>query len=66
LQIPWLDAVEIDVAYDVEVDLLGRHLLPEVVADELLLGWVEPEARGHAWFIGVHMIDHQLAGRSST
>uniref|UniRef100_A0A0A8YB77 NAC039 n=1 Tax=Arundo donax TaxID=35708 RepID=A0A0A8YB77_ARUDO len=48
LKIPWLDAVEIDVAYDIEVDLLGGHLLPEVVADELLVGGVEPEARGHA------------------
>jgi hypothetical protein len=48
LEIPGLDAVEIDVAYDVEVDPLGRHLLPEVVADELLVGGVEPEARGHA------------------
>ena len=42
-EIPWLDAVEVDVADNIEVDLLGGHLLAEIVADELLVGGVEPE-----------------------
>jgi hypothetical protein len=48
LEIPGFDAVEIDVADDVEVDLLGGDLLAEVVADELLVGGVEPEPRRDA------------------
>ena len=48
LENPWLDAVQVDVADDVEVDLLRGHLLPEVVADELLVGGVEPKPWRHA------------------
>jgi len=48
LEIPWLNAVEVNVADDVEVDLLRGHLLPEVVADELLVRGVKPKTRRDA------------------
>jgi hypothetical protein len=48
LDVPWLELVEVDVADDVEVDLLGGDLLAEVVVEELLLRGVEPEPRRHA------------------
>jgi hypothetical protein len=47
LEIPRLNFVQIDVFYDVEVDLVRRHLLPQVVVDEFLVGGVETESRGH-------------------
>jgi hypothetical protein len=46
LEIPRLNFVQIDVFYDVKIDLVGRHLLPEVVVDEFLVGGVEAESRG--------------------
>ena len=46
LEIPGLNFVQIDVFYDVKVDLVERHLLPEVVVDEFLVGGVETESRG--------------------
>ena len=48
LKIPWLYAVQVNVTDDVEVDLLRGHLLPEVVADELLVRGVKPEPRRDA------------------
>jgi len=48
LKIPWLYAVQVNVADDVKVDLLRGHLLPEVVADELLVRGVKPEPRRDA------------------
>ena len=47
LEIPRLNFVQIDDFYDVEVDLVRRHLLPQVVVDEFLVGGVETESRGH-------------------
>jgi hypothetical protein len=43
LDVPWLELVEVDFAYDVEVDLLGGDLLAEVVVEQLLLRRVESE-----------------------
>uniref|UniRef100_A0A0A9EXJ8 Uncharacterized protein n=1 Tax=Arundo donax TaxID=35708 RepID=A0A0A9EXJ8_ARUDO len=48
LDVPWLELVEINVADDVEVDLLGGDLLVKVVIEQLLLRRVEPEPRRHA------------------
>jgi hypothetical protein len=48
LDVPWLELVEVDVAYDVEVDPLGGDLLAEVIVEQLLLRRVEPEPRRHA------------------
>jgi len=45
LNIPWLELVEINITNNIEVNLLVRDLLPEVVLKKLLLGGVEPEAR---------------------
>ena len=47
MDVPWLELVEVDVADDVEVDLLGGDLLAEVVVEQLLLRGVEPEPRRH-------------------
>lgn len=46
LEIPRLNFVQIDVFYDVKVDLVGRHLLSQVVVDQFLVGGVETESRG--------------------
>jgi hypothetical protein len=47
LEIPGLDFVQVDVFYDVEVYLVRRHLLPQVVVDEFLVGRVEAKSRRH-------------------
>jgi hypothetical protein len=57
LDVPWLELVEVDVAYDVQVDLLGGDLLAEVVVEQLLLRRMEPEPRRHAW-LPVHRDAH--------
>jgi hypothetical protein len=57
LDVPWLELVEVDVADDVEVDLLGGHLLAEVVVEQLLLRGVEAEPRRHAR-LAVHRDAH--------
>lgn len=44
MDVPRLEFVEVDVADDVEVDLVGGDLLAEVVVEELLLRGVEAEA----------------------
>lgn len=55
LEIPGLDFVQVDVFYNVEVDFLRCHLLPQVVIDELLVSRVKAETR---WHMGesVHLI----------
>lgn len=45
LNVPRLQFVEIDVANDIEVDLLVGDLLAEVVLEKLLFSGVESEAR---------------------
>jgi hypothetical protein len=47
LDVPWLQLVEVHVADDVQVDALRRHLLLQVVGQQLLLRRVEPEPRRH-------------------
>lgn len=47
LYVPRLQLVEINVADDVQFDLLRRHLLPQVVAEQLFLGGMKAEARRH-------------------
>ena len=48
MNVPWLELVEIDVAYDIEIDLLAGNLLAQVVVQELFLGGMEAKARGQA------------------
>lgn len=45
MNVPWLELIEIDVTDDIEIDLLAGDLFSQVVAEELLLSWVEAEAR---------------------
>nr|ACN32055.1 unknown [Zea mays] len=47
LDVPWLQLVQVDVADDVQVDALRRHLLLQVVGQQLLLRRVETEPRRH-------------------
>lgn len=59
LEIPGLNFVQIDVFYDVKVDLVGRHLVPQVVIDQLLVGGVETESRGDMGE-SVHPFDQRI------
>jgi hypothetical protein len=45
LEIPRLDFVQVYVFNDVEIYLVRRHLLPQVIIHELLVGRVEAKSR---------------------
>jgi hypothetical protein len=59
LEIPGLDFVQVDVFYDVEVYLVRRHLLPQVVVDEFLVGRVEAKSGRHMGGT-VHLIHYSI------
>lgn len=44
-EFPRIVAVEVEGADDVEVELLSEGHLLEVIVEELLFGWMEPESR---------------------
>ena len=48
MNVPWFELIEIDIADDIEINLLADDLFAEVVVQELLLRRMEAKARGHA------------------
>jgi len=59
LNVPRFKLIEIDIADDVEIDLLAGDLLAQVVVQELLLSGMEAKARGHAR-LAIHSDAHLL------
>lgn len=45
-EVPWLELVEVYFGDGVDLERAAEHLALEVVGDELLVCWVEAEARG--------------------
>lgn len=43
-EFPWVMTIEVNGADDVEIELLLLNHSPEIEVEQLLLGWVEPEA----------------------
>ena len=53
-QLPWIKLVDIDIGDDGNWEGRGRHLLAQVVKNELLICWVETKAWGESGLRVVH------------